>query len=61
MRTLIAAYHITIAFVVLCLVFLMVFGILFVLLQGLAEYFWSFDILAWLNGLTGIDFRRWLP
>ena len=61
MRTLIAAYHITIALVVLCLLFLMVFGILFVLLQGLAVHFWSFDIVAWIEGLAGIDFSRWLP
>lgn len=61
MRSLIAAYHITIAIVVLCLLFVMVFGILFVLLQGLAEYFWSFDLMAWIEALIGIDLSRLLP
>lgn len=61
MRFFIAAYHITIAVVVLCLLFLLVFGILFVLIQGIAGYFWSFDILAWIANLTGIDLSNWLP
>ena len=61
MRSLIAVYHITIAIVVLCLLFIMVFGILFVLLQGLAEYFWSFDLVAWIAELTGIDLASLLP
>lgn len=61
MRSLIAAYHITIAIVVLCLLFFMVFGILFVLLQGMAEYFWSFDLMAWIEALIGIDLGSLLP
>ena len=61
MHLLTTIYHVVITVTVLALLFLLVFGILFVLIQGVVEFFWDVDLLARLSEQLGVDLGRWLP
>lgn len=61
MHRLTTIYDFLVAGVVLALLFVLALGILFVLLQGVVDFFWNVDLLAWLSEQLGIDLRQWLP